>query len=109
MCKFLGSINGLVCLSRPISSPTDVVIWNPATHKFREIMVPRLNLSCSGKYVAFGYDCVRDDYNGTINHIESLVSIEGMERVSEEPAQEVGQETAIDRNASNAMMVERIE
>lgn len=62
MCKLVGSINGLVCLSRPISSPTDVVIWNPATHKFREIMVPRLNLSCSGKYVAFGYDCVRDDY-----------------------------------------------
>lgn len=45
----------------------------------------------------------------TINHIESLVSIEGMERVSEEAAREVGQETAIDRNASDAMMMERIE
>lgn len=62
MCKLAGSINGLVCLSRPISSPTEVVIWNPATHKFREIMVPRLNLRCSRNYVAFGYDCVRDDY-----------------------------------------------
>ncbi|KAK1403301.1 hypothetical protein POM88_002906 [Heracleum sosnowskyi] len=62
MFKLAGSINGLVCLSRPIFKPTEVVIWNPATHRFREIMVPQLNLRNYTTYVAFGYDCVRDDY-----------------------------------------------
>ncbi|KAK1384797.1 hypothetical protein POM88_022532 [Heracleum sosnowskyi] len=63
LLRLVGSINGLVCFSRPTLRPTNVVIWNPATHKFRDVVVSHLNLRNPLRiYVAFGYDCVGDDY-----------------------------------------------
>lgn len=63
LLRLVGLINGLVCFSRPTLRPTNVVIWNPATRRFRDIVVSHLNLSNPLRiYVAFGYDCVGDDY-----------------------------------------------
>ncbi|KAL8101328.1 hypothetical protein AgCh_033272 [Apium graveolens] len=63
LLRLVGSINGLVCFSRPTLRPTNVVIWNPATRRFLDVVVSHLNLGNPLRiYVAFGYDCVGDDY-----------------------------------------------
>ncbi|KAK1384793.1 hypothetical protein POM88_022528 [Heracleum sosnowskyi] len=38
LLRLVGSINGLVCFSRPTLRPTNVVIWNPTTHEFRDVV-----------------------------------------------------------------------
>lgn len=63
LLRLVGSVNGLVCFSRPTLRPTNVVIWNPATYRFKDIMVSHLNLSNPLRiYVAFGFNSVDDDY-----------------------------------------------
>ncbi|WOG81623.1 hypothetical protein DCAR_0100774 [Daucus carota subsp. sativus] len=59
MHTFVGSVNGLVCSSRPPLRPTNVTIWNPATHRCKNISVPRIDI----KYVwsilvGFGFNFV---------------------------------------------------
>ncbi|XP_063939679.1 putative F-box protein At5g62660 [Daucus carota subsp. sativus] len=63
MHTFVGSVNGLVCSSRPPLRPTNVTIWNPATHRCKNISVPRIDI----KYVwsilvGFGFNFVVNDY-----------------------------------------------
>lgn len=61
--EFLGSCNGLVCLLR---NNNDILLWNPATRKCRELPLPTniplpfIPKKCS--IIGFGYDHVSDDY-----------------------------------------------
>ncbi|KAJ0800166.1 putative F-box domain-containing protein [Helianthus annuus] len=60
----LGTCHGLVCLS---NLPFDrfIVLWNPATQKYKVILTPMVYPSSSNVLIAFnqvGYDHVNDDY-----------------------------------------------
>lgn len=60
---FVGSVNGLVCFSWPALRPTNVVIWNPATRRFKDILVPHLTFeNLFMIMVAFGFDFVVKDF-----------------------------------------------
>ncbi|XP_017259002.1 F-box protein CPR1 [Daucus carota subsp. sativus] len=61
--EFLGSCNGIVCL---LKNNTDILLWNPATRKLRELPKPTsftLPSSFMGFSIfGFGYDHLNDDY-----------------------------------------------
>lgn len=63
MGTFVGSINGLVCFSRPARWSNNVVIWNPATHRFKDISMPILKIDQKFTIlVAFGFNYAVGDY-----------------------------------------------
>ncbi|KAF3672380.1 putative NADP-dependent alkenal double bond reductase P2-like [Capsicum annuum] len=59
-CKFLGSCNGLICLT-PMSFK--LMLWNPCTGKYKEFQDSYAQSvgSCYIRY-GFGYDVVNDDF-----------------------------------------------
>ncbi|KAM3249592.1 hypothetical protein T459_07501 [Capsicum annuum] len=59
-CKFLGSCNGLICLT-PMSFK--LMLWNPCTGKYKEFQDSYVQSvgSCYIRY-GFGYDVVNDDF-----------------------------------------------
>ncbi|PHT39091.1 hypothetical protein CQW23_22664 [Capsicum baccatum] len=59
-CKFLGSCNGLICLT-PMAFK--LMLWNPCTGKYKEFQDSYVQSvgSCYIRY-GFGYDVVNDDY-----------------------------------------------
>lgn len=61
--EFIGSCNGVVCL---LKNNIDILLWNPATRKFRELPTPT-NIPppfglIGSSVVGFGYDHLNDDY-----------------------------------------------
>ncbi|CAN4090923.1 unnamed protein product [Withania somnifera] len=58
--KFLGSCNGLICLT-PVSF--GLMLWNPTTGKYKEFQdsIVHSSESCYIRY-GFGYDATNDDY-----------------------------------------------
>lgn len=58
--KFLGSCNGLVCLT---PMPFKLMLWNPSTGKHKEFQdsFVKCAVNCYIRY-GFGYDSVNDDY-----------------------------------------------
>ena len=57
METLVGSVNGLVCFYRPV--PATVVIWNPATRRYKDIRVPNFNIKPLLRiYVGFGFNCM---------------------------------------------------
>ncbi|XP_063938287.1 putative F-box protein At3g49980 [Daucus carota subsp. sativus] len=60
---FVGSFNGLVCSFRPPLRPTNVTIWNPATRRSKNILVPRVDIKHVCRIlVGFGFSFVVNDY-----------------------------------------------
>ncbi|XP_026416033.1 F-box/kelch-repeat protein At3g06240-like [Papaver somniferum] len=56
--QILGSCNGLLCLGAASSGA--LILWNPSTKEYKEIMLPPVNLPWPS--YGFGYDSKFDDY-----------------------------------------------
>ncbi|KMT04124.1 hypothetical protein BVRB_8g185740 [Beta vulgaris subsp. vulgaris] len=64
--NFVGSCNGVICLSDDISSYTNVIyLWNPSIRKAVEVPYPNFTFGPCGPYdmcVGFGFDELTNDY-----------------------------------------------
>lgn len=55
--QIVGSCNGLICVAL---DQWNVILWNPATRKYRELPVSGVNMF--SRSFGFGYDAFNDDY-----------------------------------------------
>ncbi|XP_073272719.1 F-box/kelch-repeat protein At3g23880-like isoform X1 [Primulina huaijiensis] len=55
--RIVGSCNGLICVAL---DPSNVILWNPATRKYREL--PVSGVTMFSRSYGFGYDVFNDDY-----------------------------------------------